>query len=240
MKIDLKKYFVKKRNNYYYENFSSILEDLDEYFVIDIEEAKNQFLYLLQPYNKDNQYDTNKFILICNFLNEEGYYIKEFPSFLERPTSRWDLSYNQIRNIIINETHESRVAWADRRTFISNMCIERKHEFKYSNNFDSIMNDIATSRNEFNKMSIDEKLMNICNAIEYLLKENGKFKIINYNFSNGFLSDEIVKKFRNFLEIFRHDTKEDITKRKELSDNQKKYFVELGISIIDYISSFVN
>ena len=88
-------------------------------------------------------------------------------------------------------------------------------------------------------MSLDEKLEAICNSIEYLLKPNkksDKFIVLDYSDTDGYLSDEIVKGYRNKLECFRHSTKEDINKRVNYSNIQKEFLINYGLVIIDYIN----
>ena len=98
---------------------------------------------------------------------------------------------------------------------------------------------VSTRSAEFNNMTLDEKLEAICNSIEYLLKpqkKSDKFIVLDYTDTEGYLSDEIVKGYRNKLECFRHSTQEDINKRREYSDFQKDFFINYGLVILDYIN----
>lgn len=71
-----------------------------------------------------------------------------------------------------------------------------------SDDINKILKDISTRSANFREMELDEKLEVICNSIEYLLKpKNGaNFMNIDYSDSCDYLSDDIVKKFRNKLE----------------------------------------
>lgn len=92
-------------------------------------------------------------------------------------------------------------------------------------------------------MTLNEKLEAICNSIEYLLKpgkKNDKFIVLDYSDTEGYLSDDLVKGYRNKLECFRHSTKEDINKRNEYSDDQKEFLINFGLVIIDYINKKKN
>ena len=129
--LDLKKYFYEtcgkhKYYNYHFHNLLTGEDNSDEFFVFDEQVAIDEFRKLIQAYNLknpkiDNKND-NKFIYLCNYLNDIGYYIEKFPNFLERPTNRWDLSYNKIKEKIIEiYGYNDKVAWSDRRIFVNNL-----------------------------------------------------------------------------------------------------------------------
>lgn len=62
-------------------------------------------------------------------------------------------------------------------------------------------------------MTQDEQLKEICNCIEYFLKEKAGFWKLNYSNSCGFLNNDIARKFRNTLECFEHASNESIKER---------------------------
>lgn len=84
-------------------------------------------------------------------------------------------------------------------------------------------------------MPQDEQLKEICNCIEYFLKNKNGFLKLDYNNSCGYLSDELVKKYRNTLECFRHASKESIKERERYNNLQKEFLIEYGILILNYI-----
>lgn len=246
--LELKSYFCQTyyKHEYYAYKFQNLLkrkEEINELWICDEQDAIDKFKELIQPYNPRNPIiDTkndNDFIYICNYLNDIGYYMEEFPAFLERPTERWDLSYNKIRKKIIErDGYNGSVAWVDRRAFIDNLKFIKKDRYEISDDIAKTLKNVSIRSAEFNNMSLDEKLEAICNSIEYLLKpekKTDKFIVLDYSDTDGYLSDEIVKRFRNKLECFRHSTKDDIKRRNEYSDNQKNFFINYGLVIIDYI-----
>lgn len=100
---------------------------------------------------------------------------------------------------------------------------------------------ISTRNARFEQMTIDERLKEISNLIEYLLKENGKFKDVNYEENSlSFLNDETVRKYRKTTQCFRHSSKESIIERKSFNIKQKKFMVDLGVTITNYIYSELN
>lgn len=110
--IELRTYFCENfhKNEYYIHNFQDLLTwkgISDKLWIYDEQDAIDKFKELIQPYNRTNpMIDTqndNYFIYLCNYLYDVGYYIEEFPNFLERPTDRWDLSYDKIRKKLLLE-----------------------------------------------------------------------------------------------------------------------------------------
>lgn len=249
--VELRAYFC--QTYYKHEYYANMFQDLltwrdsgDEFWIYDEQDAIDKFKELIQPYNPNNPIiDTvndNDFIYLCNYLNDIGYYIEEFPNFLERPTERWNLSYDKIRKKIIErDGYSGKVAWADRSVFVENLKFIKKNKQKVSDDVAKTLKIVSTRGAEFNNMSLDEKLEAICNSIEYLLKTNKKSnKFIVLDYTDTDLSDDIVKGYRNKLECFRHSTKEDIDKRANYTDSQKDFFINYGLVIIDYINKKIN
>ena len=247
--VELKTYFCQTcyKHEYYANKFQDLLTwraSDDEFWIYDEQDAIDKFKELIQPYNTNNpMIDTvndNNFIYLCNYLNDMGYYIEEFPKFLERPTERWDLSYDKIRKKIIErDGYSGKVAWADRSIFVENLKFIKKNKYRVSDNAAKTLKIVSTRGAEFNNMSLDEKLEALCNSIAYLLKphkKSDKFIVLDYTDTEGCLSDDIVKGYRNKLECFRHSTKEDINKRLNYTDDQKDFFINYGLVIIDYIN----
>ena len=244
--IDLNEYYLNKfyKHEYYLKKIGIITLDSIEKdnIIYDDIEAIDTFKELLLPYNLSNPYiDTkldHKFILLCFYLNDNGYYIEQIPNYLERPTNRWDLSYNIIRERIIKERGTSgKVTWEERRIYVDKLKILKKEYFEISDESEKILREVSTRDAKFIAMEIDEKLEAICNSIEYLLKpsEKGDYVDIDYSDSNDYLSNEIVMKFRSDLQCFRHSTKKHLEKRKQISEYTKNFYIKFGLVIIDYI-----
>ena len=85
-------------------------------------------------------------------------------------------------------------------------------------------------------MSTDEKLAEIANLIENLLKKNGKFIVPDYSkLCFNYISDDIVADYRKKMHCFRHATDRAIEERKLYSEEQKNFFVDYGLTIIKVI-----
>ncbi len=238
--IDLRKHFVDNIANYEYYSykFGDYLIDyeMDEYKLYDDSDVIKEFKNLLYPYNKSYPVEEEMFIYLCFYLYSSGYLIENFPNFLDRPTDRWNLSYDKIRNSITSrDGYNGAVAWADRRIFIDNMKIEKTRSANISYDLDNMIKNISTRNASFQEMTLDERLKEICNCIEYILKQNGNFKVIDYSNSCEYLTDDIVKKYRNKLECFRHATADSLHERASYSDFQKEFLINYGILILNYI-----
>jgi hypothetical protein len=101
---------------------------------------------------------------------------------------------------------------------------------------DELIQKISTRNAQFSEMALDEKLKEIGNLIEYLLKKDGKFITLNYeNISLGFIKENNVKELRKKIQCFRHSSQESLKERKDYTENQKQFIVELGIIICNLI-----
>ena len=85
-------------------------------------------------------------------------------------------------------------------------------------------------------MSTDEKLAEIANLIENLLKKNGKFITPDYTkICFDYISDDIVTSYRKKMHCFRHATSDAVAERKNYTEEQKNFFVDYGLTIVKVI-----
>ena len=100
--------------------------------------------------------------------------IKEFPRLLARPpVAPSDFTYGEIRNRIIAEGDDDNgtVQYAVRRTFVARLTFEQKSTYvDIDDSINQKFIEISNRQASFNNMSIDEKLAEIANLIESLLK----------------------------------------------------------------------
>ena len=100
--------------------------------------------------------------------------------------------------------------------------------------------EISNRQASFNNMSTDEKLAEIANLIENLLKKNGKFITPDYaKICFDYISDDIVTSYRKKMHCFRHATDEAIAERKSYSEDQKNFFVDYGLTIVKIIHTLL-
>lgn len=235
-----------KNVNRTYNIFSGCKEADDyEFEVYDAEEAITKFRELCQP---DVNFSSNEkkcwFYLITYYLYKTGYEIREFPRALARPpVDPGEFTYGEIRNKIIAQGYDDNgtVRYAVRRNFIANLTFEKKSTHI---DIDDLINqkfiEISNRQASFNNMSTDEKLAEIANLIENLLKKNGKFITPDYpKICFDYISNDIVASYRKKMHCFRHATDEAIAERNSYSEEQKNFFVDYGLTIVKVIHSLL-
>lgn len=211
----------------------------------DVEEAITKFKELCQP--DVDCYDSEKecwFYLVTYYLYKMGYEIKEFPRVLARPPVQPnDFAYGEIRNRIIAQGGDDNgtVRYAVRREFVASFTFELKSSHI---DIDNLINqkfvEISNRQASFNNMSTDEKFAEIANLIENSLKKNGKFITPDYSkICFDYIANDIVTRYRKKMHCFRHATDEAIAERNSYSQDQKNFFVNYGLAIINVIHSLV-
>ena len=237
---------IKNVNKVY--NIFSGYEEIDDYEfeIYDTEEAITKFRELCQP-EVSFARDEKKcwFYLVTYYLYKMGYEIKEFPRVLARPpVEPSDFTYREIKNRIIAQGKDDNgtVRYAARRKFIASFTFELKSTNHID--IDGWINqkfiEISNRQASFNNMSTDEKLAEIANLIENLLKKNGKFITPDYpKICFDYISDNIVTSYRKKMHCFRHATDEAIAERNSYSEEQKNFFVDYGLTIVKVIYSLL-
>ncbi|MGL4548378.1 hypothetical protein [Eubacterium aggregans] len=238
---------IQLRTLYRIHNIFSGDEEVDDYEfeLYDAEEAITKFRELCQP--EVSFSDSEKkcwFYLTTYYLYKIGYEIKEFPRVLARPhVEPSDFTYGGIRNRIIAEGDDDNgtVRYVVRRKFVASLNFELKSShIDIDNLIDQKFIEISNRQASFNKMSTDEKLAEIANLIENLLKKNGKFITLDYpKICFDYISNEIVTRYRKKMHCFRHATDEAIEKRNSYSEEQKNFFVDYGLTIVKVIHSLL-
>lgn len=254
---DLKEYYLNNvsENEYHYRFRSYILasnkkyniffgEEEDEeleFLIIDIEEAIEKFKSLCQPeiqtFSKEQ---TCWFYLLTFFFHHNGYYIEEFPHVLRRPPNEpTEFTYTEIRNkafalgLNVNGTIPYRV----RRQIVAQLTFKTNGTtLDIGESIEEKFKKISTRNASFQEMALDEKLQEIANLIENMLKENGKFITLDYaSVAFEYLSDETIKNYRKQMQCFRHSSEEAVAERRSYTDAQKNFFVDFSIVIVKTI-----
>lgn len=256
--IDLKEYYLKNisEDEYHYRFRSYILnankkyniffgEEEDEeleFLIIDIEEAIEKFKSLCQPeiqtFSKEQ---TCWFYLLTFFFHHNGYYIEEFPHVLRRPPNEPTVfAYTEIRNRAFSlglQNPNGSIPYSARRNIVANLSFKTNGAtLDLGELIEEKFKKISTRNASFQEMALDEKLQEIANLIENMLKENGKFITLDYaSFAFEYLSDEKIKKYRKQMQCFRHSSEEAVAERSGYTDAQKNFFVDFGIVIVKTI-----
>jgi hypothetical protein len=237
--IDTLKYF---KDNYdsssFYSKYRGQLAGIhDEQFIYaDGQEIVDRFRHICKPPEQEYENNNNEFLLLCFWLNKNGYVIKEFPNLLSRPPILFNFAYNDIRKFIQKDrgTNGS-VTWQSRRDLCDELSITTNTTFQLLP--DDIVDKIrliSTRGAEFDGMVVDEKLQNLNNLVENLLKPKSKGSYLSINYDDvffGFISEDDVKRFRKRTQPFRHASEDTLSERASIPESEKKLLADLGVFI---------
>lgn len=246
--MDLKEFYLRniKETDYHYRFYDHIDNENDDlnFEVFDAEEAIVKFKELCDPYAAFDNENKNWFYLITYYLHTLGYVIKEFPRILARPPIEpGEFTYGDIRNrlIALGKDSNGTVRYATRRSFVAELHFELKSiHLDIDDSLNQKFAEISNRQASFNDMSTDEKLAEIANLIESLLKKNGKFLSLDYStICFDYIDNNMIVDYRKKLHCFRHATTEAITERNSYSEQQKNFLVDYGLIIIKAINILV-
>ncbi|WP_339000917.1 hypothetical protein VNN37_10320 (plasmid) [Lactococcus garvieae] len=224
-------------------NFFGVEEDYLSFEIYDTEEVIAKFKDLCQPRNERSmeKEETCWFYIILFYLSKMGYYIEEFPRLTARPPLEpFKFIYEEIRSKLIDEgkvEEDGRVTYNERRKLVRNLTFAKNDEHKgLDYDIESKFKEISNRNATFQEMSTDEKLAEIINLIEHMLKVNGKYIKLDYS-KNCFdyIDDDTIIKYKNKLQCFRHSSPQSISERDSFSEDQKKFMVDYGIIILNGI-----
>lgn len=255
--LDLRKFYLDnvQPDEYYYTFYDLISkvnmtynifegeQETENYIfeVFDMEEAISYFKKSCQPeYDSHNKEFDAWFYLTLFYMFKSGYVINEFPRLVERPPKeRTEFTYSEIRNRIIENglDENGTVRHAVRRVFISHLTfVQKGNSINIDENIEAKFREISNRHASFEKMSTDEKLAEIANLIENMLKEKDKFLVLDYSkVCFDYINDDTIKKYRKQLHIFRHSSEEALSERKKYSNEQKLFMIDYGLTIINVI-----
>ena len=255
--MDLRKFYLENvsEDEYYYK-FYNLIKDINlmfdvfggkqeiedsEFIVYDIEEAIEKFKYLCLPENEyHNEENKCWFYLVLFYMYKCGICIKEFPRLVAHPPAdTYDFVNKEIRNRVIAEGNDDNgtVRYAERRKLIARMTFTQQD--KHIELIDALerkFKEISNRQASFQNMSTDEKLAEIANLIENLLKKDGKFIRLDYSqICFNYIDDEKIKKYRKMIQCFRHSSEESIIERESYTKEQKMFLIDFGLIVIKVI-----
>lgn len=260
--MDLRRYYLDNvsDNEYYYKFynlindinntyniFSGIQETYDYSFEVDgIDETIEKFQYLCQPENENhNDEDKCWFYLVLFYLHRCGYIIEEFPRLVEHPPlDTYDFVNKQIRNKLINEgkDDDGTVRYVERRRLVSSLTFTQlDSHIELVDSIEKKFKDISNRQASFQNMSTDEKLAEIANLIENMLKKNDKFLSIDYStVCFNYIDESKIKEYRKKLQCFRHSSSNSLEERASFTKDQKMFLIDYGLIIIKTIYVLTN
>ena len=253
-----------KKNEYYYKFYHEIVTDFErtraeyaifedasdldiQYEFYNIDDIIDHYKKILQP--DSDYYALNRiYILLSFYLYKNGYTIDEFPRILERPEAKLeDFAYKEIRRRLVEMdklNNQGQISYATRREFISKLHFSKNiiNPIIINDDIKSLFKKISNSEKDFLSSTKDEKIREISNLIENMLKsDDGSFKSYNYNdISFDYIDNEIIHSYRKLTQCFRHAHEKALEQRKEFNDNQKDFLIEYGLVIINLIHKFIN
>lgn len=260
--LDLRKFYFDniKEEEYHYRFFYDVenyiikynvfggyeeIETEHDFQVYDAEEAITKFRELCQP--DVNFSDGNNrcwFYSIIYYLYKMGYEIKEFPRVLARPPKEPDeFTYKEIRNTIIAQGNDDNgtVRYATRRQLVNGLTfVQKSNHIDIGDALKQKFMEISNRDATFEDMSIDEKLAEIANLIENMLKRNGKFISLDYSsICFEYISEKMIINYRKKMHCFRHAEEKAIEERNKYTAEQKNFFVDYGLTIVKVINTLV-
>lgn len=228
--------------NYTYNIFIGKEETFDyEFIVFDVEEAIEKLKSLCMPENENhNNEEKCWFYLIMYYLYKQGYILEQFPRVLARPPmDTYQFVNRDIRNKLLIDGRDCNgtVRWEERRKFVSGFKFKQEDSYVEINyDIDNKFKEISTRQASFEMMSVDERIKEIANLIENMLKKDEKFIELDYSsITFDYISDELIRKYRKQIQCFRHSTGESLKERNQYTTEQKNFFIDLGLTIIKVI-----
>lgn len=247
--MNVTKFFVEhhtKGSNLFYDAFYSFYianEPQFQYLVKDERDLIEKWKRALYPSNLGNLEVSLCFGLMSFWLYKNNYFIVEHPEFLERFESNNNFSnneiYKKIRNINKETTSNNVITSQTREDYIDSLTI-RKREMSIvliDYDIEALLKKVSTRDEEFNNMGLNEKLYAIRNAYENIGKIDGKFiKVPFEEITNGYITNDLVNRFSKEIHCFRHGDVTMIEKRDSYSDEQKQFFVDFGLTLLNAYS----
>jgi hypothetical protein len=217
----------------------------EDCYISDEIDAIEKWKECLYPENlKKDAYEIN-FGLLSFWLYENDFYIEEFPDFFERFKSSEEFSnkelYKNTRGIY-GTNDKKDVTWQSRRQYIDSLVLKRRnfHSVFISEDILKLIKKVSYRNEEFNNMELNEKIACIRNTFENLGKRDGDYVDVPYEqISNGYITKEIVLKFQKEIQCFRHGEETMIMRRDAYSEDQKQFFVDMGLTILKIAYSHI-
>lgn len=144
-----------------------------------------------------------------------------------------------MRNYLINngKSRNGSVPYSERRLLASQLEFKlNSTHLEISENIDEIFKKISTRNASFQEMATDEKLKEIINFLENIMKKDKAYIKLEYSeISFDYINDDFIKKYKNQIQCFRHASEQALLERKAFTELQKEFLIDLGIIIIKVV-----
>lgn len=250
--IDLLDYFDNHVEGTYYERFRTEIQRVDdmafvvfdqetsvlEYKLYDEDELKDKFRSICQPPDNHTSEDESWFILISFYFFDHNIYIRQFPKLFERPKGLFEFAYTDVRQYAFDNGYTNgdmtTVRWSIRRQIIKELVFERFVQGVIpTEEVVDLINIIESNDISWQEKSIDAKLAALNNVIEHCLKrESGFIEIPYIDNIRDFVK---CREFRTNTHCMRHGSQAALRNRTLLSDSEKQFLVDYGVSLVHLI-----
>ncbi|HCV4349807.1 TPA: hypothetical protein OWB32_002756 [Staphylococcus aureus] len=222
-------------DGYQYSDLADLIESLKKTLEPKFEKS-NRFKYTDFTISDEKEYK-----VILKWLLSNGYYIKQFPNVVKKQTPLERFAYDEIKakiRAIKSYNSGDSIPWADRRALINELDIIKESGdtfFEVEKDLNNTINEIANGRGGLEHQTVDDQLGTLNNCIEYLLKEEGKFKDVPESVFYDFLNNKDIMKYRKDTHIFRHASTEALEEKNKWSNDKKQFYIRLGVIMITAI-----
>jgi hypothetical protein len=110
----------------------------------------------------------------------------------------------------------------------------------FNDDLNSKIQLISTRNAKFSEMSTNEKLKEIANLFENILKREGKYTEVNFSeITYGFFSNENVKEYKKSIQCFRHSSEDSLLDREKFTEGKKLVYIDIGIFLCNVVFNFL-
>ena len=100
--------------------------------------------------------------------------------------------------------------------------------------------EISNRQASFQSMPTEERIAEIANLIENMLKKDGKFITPDYSrVCFDYITEDAIKRYRKKIQCFRHSSDESIVERESFTKEQKVFLIDYGLTIIKVIHALL-
>lgn len=184
------------------------------------------------------EFEKAKYYFLSYYLWSEGYSVKEFPSELESTLGLENFADRVLYDATANKygrDSNGNVKWRHRRLLIDSLSIIKKDTIiTIEEKVDELIKNISTRSAKFEHMTTDEKLENIRNGYDHIIKLYGGFDKIDYHkLFMSFIEESNLKNYSKKLHAFRHGDAVALVERAVYTDQEKKYMIDFGITVLN-------